>query len=523
MVPSKFICNINLNDNFKNHLLKSNLMKQYVTGVDIGTGSAKAVVINTEGKVIATSQFYYSTNSPQTGYSEQDPEIIWQAFVNCINEIIKKVQHVPIAVSFSSGMHSLLVMDNKNVAITPLITWADTRSEKIAEDIRKSAEAEKIYKATGTPIHSMSPLCKIKWLKENEQQIFTNAFKFISIKEFIWYRLFNTYQIDTSIASATGLFNIENFEWNKPSLQLCGITVSQLSEIVATDFIRKDLNLSIAATLQIPADTTFCIGASDGCLANIGSYAIEPGIAALTIGTSGAVRIASVKPLVNYDAMVFNYVLDEKTFISGGPINNGGNVLKWLFKTFLNNANPSENDYTDLFKNIETIPAGSQGLLFLPYLYGERAPVWDEKASSVFFGIKSFHTNVHFLRAALEGICFALKNILEIIEASTVSIIQLNVSGGFVHSKTWMQILADISGKKICLIQTEDASSIGAALLGMKALKVINDYASLNPGIDITMKPNEQNHTAYQKYYNVFKNLYQPLKESMHQLQQINN
>ncbi len=498
-------------------------MQQYVIGVDIGTGSTKAVALNNEGKVIAASQFYYSTNSPQPGYSEQDTEIIWQAFVNSINEIIEKIKHVPIAVSFSSAMHSLMVMNNKNIAITPLITWADTRSEKIAEDIRKSDEAENIYNATGTPIHSMSPLCKIKWLKENEQQIFKDAFKFISIKEFIWYRLFNAYQADASIASATGLFNIENFKWNTASLNLCGITTTHLSEIVSTDFIRKDLNPSKAALLHIPADTNFCIGASDGCLANIGSYAIQPGIAALTIGTSGAVRIAGNRPVVNYSAMIFNYMLDDTTFISGGPINNGGNVLKWLFKTFLNNTNPSKNDYTDFFKNIETIPAGCQGLLFLPYLYGERAPVWDEQASGVFLGIKSFHTNAHFLRAALEGICFALKNILEILEASTGSIKQLNVSGGFVHSNTWMQILADICGKKICLVQTEDASSIGAALMGMKAIKIINHYDSLNPIIDSIMEPNEKNHIAYEKYYNVFKNLYQPLKESIHRLHEINN
>jgi gluconokinase len=194
--------------------------------------------------------------------------------------------------------------------------------------------------------------------------------------------------------------------------------------------------------------------------------------------------------------------------------------LKWLFKTFLNNATPSEKDYHDFFKNIEPIPAGCQGLLFLPYLYGERAPVWDEKASGAFFGIKSFHTNAHFLRAAVEGICFALKNILEIIEASAGSITQLNVSGGFVNSPTWMQILADVSGKKICLVQTEDASSIGAALLSMKAIKLIHDYASLNPGIDTVIFPNEQNHVAYEKNYSVYKKLYDPLKKWMHELQE---
>ena len=498
-------------------------MQQYVIGVDIGTGSCKAVALDVEGKVIAASQFYYSTDSSQPGYSEQDPEIIWQAFINCIKETVTKLKHVPLSVSLSSCMHSLIVINSKNLAVTPLITWADTRSEQIAERIRKSTQAENIYKATGTPIHSMSPLCKIIWLKENETQIFEEAFKFISIKEFIWYRLFNVYQIDHSIASATGLFNIENLDWNIPSLELCGITPSHFSEIVSTGFTRNDLNPSIAALLQIPSDTHFCIGASDGCLANIGSYAMAPGSAALTIGTSGAVRIASEVTVINFDAMIFNYVLDEKTFISGGPVNNGGNVLKWLFKTFLNNADPSENDYADFFKNIETIPAGCQGLIFLPYLYGERAPVWDEKSSALFFGIQSYHTNAHFFRAAIEGICFALENILEIVEASTSTLNQLNVSGGFVHSKIWMQILADVTGKNICLMQTEDASSIGAALFYMKTIKMIKDYSSLKPANNVIVEPDMNKHKLYEKYYSIFKNLYQPLKESMHQLQQINN
>lgn len=493
-------------------------MKQFITGVDIGTGSTKAVAINTEGKVIASSQFYYSTNSRRKGYAEQDPEIIWQAFVNCINEISAKIQQVPMAVSLSCAMHSLLVMNDKNAAITSLITWADTRSEKTAESIRKSPDAKKIYEETGTPVHSMSPLCKIKWLKENEPEVFKEACKFISIKEFIWFRLFKCYQVDYSIASATGLFNIGTLEWNKTSLQLCDITASHLSEIVATDFTRSDLDIPSAAVLHIPANTCFCIGASDGCLANVGSYAMTSGVAALTIGTSGAVRIAGVEPIRNYSAMIFNYVLDKNTFVSGGPINNGGNVLKWLFQIFLNNNNPSETDYEVFFKTIETVPVGCGGLLFLPYLHGERAPLWDEKASGVFLGIKSYHTSGHFLRSALEGICFALNNILEIIEASAVTIKQLNVSGGFVHSATWMQILADVTNKKICLGQTEDASSLGAALFYMKATNILNDYSSITLPPGVTIEPNENNHTVYEQYYNIFKNVYPQLSDSMHGL-----
>jgi gluconokinase len=496
-------------------------MPQYITGVDIGTGSAKAVAIDNKGKVIAVSQFFYSSESPQPGYSEQDPGIIWHAFVKCIKEIDKKLKHVPFAVSLSSCMHSLIVVDKNNEPATNVITWADTRSEKIAEKIRHSKEAESIYKKTGTPIHSMSPLCKITWLRENEPKVFKNAFKFVSIKEFIWYRLFNEYQIDYSIASATGLFDIETHKWNDPSLRLCNISPAQLSEIVATTYTRNDIQPAAVKALGINSKTVFCIGASDGCLANIGSYATNTDTAAITIGTSGAVRIAGATPVYNFNAMIFNYILDDKTFICGGPTNNGGNVVTWFFKTFLKNDKPSEKDYKSFFKSLHAIPAGCEGLLFLPYLEGERAPVWDEKSSGVFFGIKSFHTNAHFLRAAIEGICFSLKDILEVIEKLAAPVNRLNVSGGFVHSKIWMQILSDITGKKLCLMQTEDASSIGAAMLYMKSKGIIKEYSSLPPAKNITITPNLNSHKIYEKYYSVFKNLYESLKKSMHQLHEI--
>ncbi|MEO9023140.1 MAG: gluconokinase [Ginsengibacter sp.] len=495
--------------------------QQYVIGIDIGTGSTKAIAMNSTGITIADSQFFYSTQNPYTGFSEQDPEVIWRAFVSCIEKIIAILEYPPVSISISSAMHSLMVMDKKNKPLTPVITWMDTRSEKIAERLRSSSAAEIIYKTTGTPIHSMTPLCKIIWLKENKPRIFKSAFKFISIKEFIWYRLFNVYETDHSIASATGLFDIGTFKWNRRSLRLCQISSDQLSELVSTNFIRKSMNPSMAALLKIPTETPFCIGASDGCLANVGSYALEKGIAALTIGTSGAVRVASEKPVFNFHEMTFNYVLDQKTFICGGPVNNGGNIIKWLFESFLRISNPSEKEYSDLFKTIESVPSGSKGLIFLPYLYGERAPVWDERSSGLFFGIKPYHTNAFFLRAAVEGICYSMNQVLEKVEPSAQKILQLNVGGGFIHSKTWLQILADITGKKLCIIEREDSSAIGAAILNMKVLKMIKNYSSLRPKKNILITPNFKNRSAYEKYYSVFETLYEPLKAAMHKVYEI--
>jgi gluconokinase len=491
--------------------------EKYIIGIDIGTGSTKAVAMDSKGTIIANSQMYYSTNEPHAGYSEQDPETIWKAFKDCIKKIIIEVKYSPVSVSLSSAMHSLVVMDKNNKNLTPLITWADTRSGDIAQRLRKLPKAEMLYKTTGTPIHSMTPLCKIIWLKENQPGIFGEAFKFISIKEFIWYKLFNVYEIDYSIASATGLFDIQKLKWNQFSLDLCGINPSQLSEIVATDFIRKDVDSSVLTSLNISSDTFFCIGASDGCTANVGSYATGKGTAALTIGTSGAVRIASATPIFDFASMSFNYLLDEKTFICGGPVNNGGNVIEWLFEAIVNNPKPSEKDFQHLFKMIGTVPAGSKGLIFLPYVFGERAPVWDEKSNGIFFGIKPFHTHAFFLRATIEGICYSMKQVMQIVESSTEKIVQLNIGGGFIHSTVWMQILADITGKKLVVVETGDSSAIGAALINMKAVNMIDAYDSLQPKNDLVVEPDLNNHLVYEKYYAVFKKLYKPMKDLMHE------
>ncbi len=497
--------------------------QEYFIGIDIGTGSTKAIAINSNGKIIADSQIYYKTLNPQPGYSEQDPEIMWKAFVSCIKKIIDSIKYPPVSISFSSAMHGLIAVNEQKKPISNLITWADTRSEKIAEQIRKSKEAKSIYKTTGTPIHPMSPLCKVIWLRKNQPSVFKNAFKFISIKEFIWHRLFDVYEIDHSIASATGLFNIKSLKWNKASLKLCGINSGQLSEAKPTNFIRKNANASMINSLSLSAETSFCIGASDGCLANLGSYAMDKGTAALTIGTSGAVRIASNKPVYNFKEMTFNYLLDDKTFICGGPVNNGGNVVQWLFKSFLNTEKPSEKDYENLFIQINSVPAGSRGLVFLPYLYGERAPVWDGKAGGVFFGIKPFHTQAYFVRAVLEGICYSMNQVLQIVESSTSKIEKLIVGGGFIHSKTWMKILADITGKTLLVFETQDSSAVGAALLNMKAMKMIKNYSSLKPTINQIIKPDLEVHRKYEENYTVFKNLYPALKDSMQKIYQNKN
>lgn len=488
---------------------------EYVIGVDIGTGSTKALAVNFSGQVISSAQAHYQTTSPSPGYYEQDPELVWQAFVNVIIALKSKVQSEPAAIILSSAMHSLIPVDLHGQPLHNMIIWADNRSATIAERIKKSAAAEMLYEQTGTPIHAMSPLCKIVWLKENNLKIFEQTKKFISIKELIWFKLFKTYEVDHSIASATGIMDIETCIWSANALDIAGISESQLSNLVSTDFQRNNIDVETCKILGIHPSTPFISGASDGCLANLGSFATAPGVAALTIGTSGAVRVASHAPVQNFNAMTFNYRLDNNTFICGGPSNNGGAALKWYAEIFLQKPLNSSSDYDTLLGSLSSTAPGADGLFFLPYLFGERAPIWNSDASGVFFGIKGRHSQSHFTRAVIEGISMALYDIADNMIRGGLPITQVNVSGGFVRSASWLQILANIFNKKICLINADDASAIGAAYLGLKALKVISSYGELKPETIKNILPQQEYIQLYQNNFLTYRNLYHSLKGNM--------
>jgi gluconokinase len=489
-------------------------MPQYILGVDIGTGSTKAVAVDHAGKILYSTRAGYPTLQPKPGYSEQAPELIWQAFIKCIRRTTEQLGN-PTAISLSSAMHSVLPVDNSGNPIMNLILWSDNRSASIAEKIKNSASGEMLYEQTGTPIHAMSPLCKINWLKENDPSTFSRTSKFISVKEYIWFKLFGVYEIDHSIASATGLFDIEMLTWNNNALTLSDLKPTQLSLPVSTSHTRELPDADLASILGISPKTTFVIGASDGCLANVGSSATSPEVAALTIGTSGAIRVTRSKPVFNFEAMPFNYRLDENTFVSGGPINNGGVVLKWYAENFLGVSLASEDDYGKLLGSINEIPAGSEGLLFLPYILGERAPIWNSDACGVFFGITARHRQPHFTRAIIESISFALYQVFLSLE-NNKAITQINVSGGFVNSSEWVQTLADVFGKKICLINSEDASAIGAVFLAMKALGMINSYETMSSNESTLFTPRPDNHTRYtEDVFPQYERLYKLLKTEM--------
>jgi gluconokinase len=263
--------------------------------------------------------------------------------------------------------------------------------------------------------------------------------------------------------------------------------------------------------------TPFVIGASDGCLANLGTGAVTPGATALTIGTSGAVRMAAGSPEYDPQERLFNYILTQGRYISGGATNNGGNALQWYADLTLGENSHAAGALDELAVSAGQVAAGAEGLVFLPYLLGERAPIWDAAAKGVFFGVRAVHRQAHFTRAVLEGISFGLRQIGASLEETIRPIEQIYASGGFTRNKAWLQLIADIFQKKVCVMAQADASAIGAAMLGWVALGVFSlEEAAALAVVSETYEADADRAAVYQNNYRVFSQLYSRLKDLMH-------
>jgi gluconokinase len=489
---------------------------KYILGIDIGTTNTKAVAFDLQGKPVAQTSRTYPFISEKEGYHELDPNILFAAVTEVIKAVLKSIASDQLAgISFSSAMHGLIAVDEKGQPLTNMITWADLRSSEYAMRLKFSELGHKLYERTGTPIHPMSPLCKLMWMREQQPEIFAKAHKFISIKEYIFYQFFGEFLIDHSVASSTGLFDIYNMQWNADALQTAGIDASKLSTLVKTTHVQRGLAANFVQMFGIAADTPFVVGASDGCLAHIGSNAFDPGDVSLTIGTSGAVRMMIDKPVYDPKQRIFNYVLTEKQYITGGALNNGGNVMQWFAKIFLNEDFSTPDQYEEFITEACSIQAGSDGLIFLPYIYGERAPVWDAEARGIFFGVSAAHIRGHFMRAIMEGISFALNELLNTMEETVGPVKNIYASGGFIRSKKWVNLLADVLGKKISVTHAEDSSAAGAAMLGLLALDIVKDVHDMTTFFAEKefFEPDVKDREVYLNNYAVYSNLYSKFKE----------
>lgn len=440
-------------------------------GIDLGTTHLKLVLTNDQAHVLWSDKWPVQTHQPQAGWQEQDPIALREAVLEALRQLVKQLPPTATRciIGFSTAMHGLLLVDDNGQPLTSLITWADTRSQPQAAALRTSSLATAIYQHTGTPVHPMSTFCKLCWIKEERPELLSETTRVLTHKDWIWSSLTGHYEMDHSVASSTGLLDIHQRQWYAPALQQAGIEQEQLSRPVPVTHQRSaDTHYTDLAMWPIPL--VWVIGGSDGYLATLGSGATRPGDMALTIGTSGAVRVLRSSPVPDSGGMLFHYAADEGQYLCGGATNNGGNLLGWFAGIFLEGAPTSEGSLQYWLDQAAAVEPGAGGLRFVPYVYGERAPVWDATATASFTGIHAGHTRAHFLRAILEGVADNLAAITAALEASGEKIERVYASGGFTASPLWVNIVSQALHKPLILLQEADASALGAIYVAMKAV-----------------------------------------------------
>lgn len=485
-----------------------------VLGVDVGTTAVKVGAFDTLGGELASAVVGYRLYEPQPGFVEQDPREIVDAALLAIRRTAAAARDRGAQISglcVSAAMHGLLGLDAHNRPIGRLLTWADTRAFVEAEWL--AAEHPELHDRTGTPLHPMAPLAKLLWLRRHDRERFDSARRWVGVKELILARLTDEWVIDQSSASGTGLLGLATLAWDPEALELAGVTGEQLCSPVAATTTLRLSRPGAQATGLAPA-LPVVVGASDGALANLGLGAVQPGTLACSIGTSGALRLMVEHAVVDRDHRLFCYAFLPGRWLVGGAINNGGSVLEWLGRVL------GETEPERLLAPAATVPPGSDGLVMLPYLLGERAPHWSTLPRGAYVGLKHSHGRGHLVRAALEGVCQQLALVYDSMRAAGNEPREVRATGGFARSPLWRQILCDVLGVPIGFAAGEQGAAFGAALLGMEALGAIEsiDVAAATVRITDEISPDPTAVSMYQRQRPLFAALYGELEPAFRRL-----
>ncbi|MEO5944460.1 MAG: gluconokinase [Ferruginibacter sp.] len=494
-------------------------MKCIIT-IELGTNAVRIFAFDLNGMLIDSMKGYYPTFHSQPDYSEQDPEQIFITMLyvlkNIMTETIKPKKYKVASICFTSSMHSVLAVDKHGVPLGNASTWADNRAKKEAKEISESLLADSIYNSTGTPIHPMSPMLKIAWMKKNQQDKFKLAGKFVSIKSYVIHQLTGEYMIDYSLACATGMLNIHKIAWEQQALDFAGISSENLPQLVSCFANAGTLKKAYQNSLGLNDDTKVLIGSSDGCMATLGAGVWNSDKATITVEDSSAVRVVSNKMWHDEKKRVFNYLITEDCFVSGGPSNSGGGTFEWYAKQFgdFTNAIDIESCVSSLIQEATKVKAGSEGLIFLPYLLGERAPIWNPDARGMYFGINIKHERQHFTRATIEGIFYEIYSIGKMLSEHR-DISSLSVNGSFATMPFCAQMIADMFNKPVQITANPNSVSKGAFLLAATEMGIYKtlDEAASQIEIAETYLPAENNHKTYLQYFKIFESLSSKLEE----------
>jgi len=496
----------------------------YVMGIDVGTTGCKVVLFETKQKTIKRAYEEYKIDVPRSGWAEQNPEVWWSATKRCIRKVLtsfainpKNVQ----AIGLCGQMHTHVLLDGTLRPLRAAITWMDQRSVRQVEKLKKEPGNKFIFDNTANFPTTTYTLPQLLWVKEREPEVFARARKVVIAKDYVKFKLTGRLSTDLSEASGTLFFDVCRKKWSVEMLKILGLSENFLPELTcSTDIIGK-VTPGVARQTGLKSGTPVVSGAGDCAAEAIAEGVIEEGQTGTVIGTAGVIYVCTTKPFPdpNLRLLCWSHAVDGR-WMTLGVMQTAGSSLRWFRDNFgkeeMELATSGKKDVYEIFNQMaQRIDPGCGGLIFLPYLMGERSPHWDPDARGVFYGFSMGHTKAHFIRAIMEGVAFAIRNNAEIIENLGVKIKRVYTVGGGSKSRLWRQIQADVMGKVIVRTNLEEEAALGAAILagvGVGLYDTITGAVKDIVKIKDIHNPDRERCKQYEKYYKIYKELYSSLR-----------
>ena len=485
-------------------------------GLDIGTTGARCLAIDETGRVLAEATAEYPLYSPHPGWSEQHPEDWWNASRTAIGRVAEKIGPDIAGIGLTGQMHGAVFLDERDAVIRPALLWNDQRTQKECQEITEKVGADALIRIAGNPALTGFQAPKLLWLRSEEPKAYARLRRLLLPKDYVRLRLSGDAATDASDASGTLFLDLRSRTWSSEILGALDVERRWLPEVFEGSETTGRVLATVSAELGLPPGIPLAAGGGDNAAAAIGNGVISAGQASCSIGTSGVLFAPSefLSPDPSGRLHAFCHAVPDRYHLMGVTLSAGGS-LRWWREVL------GEVSYVQLGQLAAQVPPGSEGLIFLPYLSGERSPHLDPLARGAFFGLSSRHSAAHLTRALMEGVAFSLRDCLELMRQIGTAPTEIRATGGGARSDLWRQLLADILGCRILRTVSDQGPAYGAALLAGIAAGVYVDVEEACAGIEVrteTSEPDSSRARRYDDYYAVFRSLYRSTKAEMHKL-----
>lgn len=492
----------------------------YVLGLDLGTSGLKGLLVNKQGEVVCSATANYSLETPQPGFSEQNPENWIIAAESVLNQLTKKQPDIVErleGISFSGQMHSLVVLNEEKQVLRNAILWNDVRTTKQCQQIMATIGSELLDITKNKALEGFT-LPKILWLQENEPELWQQVAYMMLPKDYLRYWMTDLIHMDYSDAAGTLLLNVEEKEWALEIVTAFGLKPEILPKLVDSGTQIGVLKQELCHRFRFKKEVKIFAGGADNACAAIGAGVTQEGLGLCSIGTSGVFLSFEKEAKVNYAGKlhVFNHAMNNSWYSMGVTLA-AGHSLAWFKENFA-----KETSYEELLKDIRAIEPGSEGLLFTPYIVGERTPYADSQIRGSFIGLDTKHTHSHLAKAVLEGITFSLKDSQRLMEQIADKKFTKIISvGGGAKNRDWLQIQADVFNTKVVNLEVEQGPGLGAAMLAAVGCQWFEDLQKCS-AVFVKYKeefePNIDNVGKYEEIYQIYTEMYAVTKGICHQL-----